>query len=215
MEDLVFKSEKGATVTSSLLVAQKFGKRHADVLRDVRNLHCSESFRQRNFALLVEMKELPQGGATKAECYIMTKDGFSFLVMGYTGDDAGKFKEDYIEAFNKMEQQLKEAQRPLSTLDLLELAVKGMRENQQELEEVKREVRELQARTETRPSYFTVVGYGALHHIPVNLKQAAAIGRKASDICKKRGIEIDKVPDPRFGTVKVYPDAVLDEVFAG
>jgi Rha family phage regulatory protein len=134
MENLVFKSEKGAPITNSLLVAQKFGKRHADVLRDIRNLHCSENFQQRNFALLVEMKQLPQGGAAKAECYIMTKDGFAFLVMGYTGKEAGKFKEDYIEAFNKMEEVIKTGgfQIPRSYSEALMLAAKQAEQIEQQ-----------------------------------------------------------------------------------
>lgn len=84
-----------------------FGKRNSDVLRDVRNLNCSNDFRERNFALMVEMRQLPQGGAQKTEYYTMTKDGFSFLVMGYTGEKAGEFKERFINEFNKREAMLK------------------------------------------------------------------------------------------------------------
>lgn len=56
---------------------------------------------------MVEMRELPQGGSQKAEWYEMTKDGFSFLVMGYTGEKAGQFKEMFISEFNKREALLK------------------------------------------------------------------------------------------------------------
>lgn len=105
--DLVKTNQQGNNITTSLIVAQVFGKRNADVLRDVRNLHCSEDFKQRNFAFMVEMKELPQGGAQKCEWCEMTKDGFSFLVMGYTGQKAGEFKENFITEFNKREALLK------------------------------------------------------------------------------------------------------------
>jgi Rha family phage regulatory protein len=104
MGDLVFKSEKGTPVTNSLLVAQKFGKRHDSVLRDIDNLSCSEKFRILNF---VETPYVhPQNGQTY-RMYVMTKDGFSFLVMGYTGKEAGQFKEDFINAFNKMDNIIK------------------------------------------------------------------------------------------------------------
>jgi len=96
-----FNSANGKTVTTSLIVADVFGKRHTDVLRDIRNLSCSDDFRQANFALLVEMRQLPQGGATKAQWYEMTKDGFTFLAMGYTGAKASEFKETIIDAFNE------------------------------------------------------------------------------------------------------------------
>lgn len=107
MEKLVIQSPQGQDVTTSLIVAEVFGKRKADVLRDIRNLHCSPEFKERNFALMVSINELPQGGAQKSEYYQMTKDGFSFLVMGYTGDKAGKFKEMFINEFNKREMMLK------------------------------------------------------------------------------------------------------------
>jgi phage anti-repressor protein len=124
--------------------------------------------------------------------------------------DKGELARDY---FLWCEQRLKEVSKPLSTLDLLELTIKGMRENQQELQEVKKEVLELKAKTATRPDYFTIVGYGTLHGIHVGLTLAAALGRKATGICKARGIETDRIPDPRFGEVKMYPAFVLDEVF--
>jgi len=107
MSELVLKNSTGKDVTSSLIVAEIFGKNHFDVLRDIRNLHCSDDFRVSNFALLVEMRKLPQGGATKAEYYEITKDGFSFLVMGYTGEKAAEFKEKFINEFNKRESLLK------------------------------------------------------------------------------------------------------------
>lgn len=107
MNDLVFQNSNGNDVTTSLIVAEVFGKRNSDVLRDIRNLNCSDDFRERNFALMVIMKELPQGGAQKTEYYEMTKDGFSFLVMGYTGAKAGEFKEKFINEFNRREALLK------------------------------------------------------------------------------------------------------------
>ena len=116
--------------------------------------------------------------------------------------------EVYRQVFHQVAQP-----KPVSTLDLLELTIKGMRENQQDIQEIRQEVRELKAATATRPNYFTVVGYGQLNGIPVNLTLACKAGRKASLICKARGIETDTIPDPRFGTVKMYPYDVLQEVF--
>lgn len=51
--------------------------------------------------------------------YVMTKDGFSFLVMGYTGKKAGLFKEEYIKAFNTMERSLKEIKTPQTYAEAL------------------------------------------------------------------------------------------------
>lgn len=118
MNELVFKSEKGNPVTTALLVAGKFEKRHADVLRAIDNLECSEDFRERNFAFV----ENQLFGAAKERYCIMTRDGFSFLVMGFTGKEAAVFKEEFIAAFNKMEQSLK-AQLPQDYLSALKALV--------------------------------------------------------------------------------------------
>lgn len=108
MTDLVIKSQKGIPITTSLLVAEVFSKNHADVLRDIRNLHCSAEFHIRNFAEMFINKQLPNNGRRNEPYYQLTKDGFSFLVMGYTGEKAAEFKEKFIEAFNKYDALLKD-----------------------------------------------------------------------------------------------------------
>ncbi|RCW44265.1 Rha family transcriptional regulator [Paenibacillus prosopidis] len=90
--------ENNRPVTDSLTVAETFGKRHADVMRDIRNLECSEEFNQRNFAQINYQDEMNRSYPK----YLITQDGFSFLVMGYTGKDAARFKEMYIGEFNRM-----------------------------------------------------------------------------------------------------------------
>ena len=104
MECLVIQSPQGRDVTTSIIVAEVFGKNHRDVLRDIERLSCSEDFRVRNFAHTPYTH--PQNGQ-EYHYYEMTKDGFSFLVMGYTGKKAGEFKEMFINEFNKREMMLK------------------------------------------------------------------------------------------------------------
>lgn len=144
------------------------------------------------------------------EEYALTVDCAKELSM-VEGNAKGKQARQY---FIACENKLKESAKPLSTLDLLELTIKGMRENNQEIQEVKQKVLELEARTQTRPEYFTVVGYGTLNGININLTMASRIGQRASRICKQRGIQTDKTPDPRFGEIKMYPKAILEEVFS-
>lgn len=119
MNELVFMGENSQALTNSLLVAEKFGKEHNKVMRDIDNLSCSNEFRTANFGvssyISQQNKDLPM--------YVMTKDGFSFLVMGYTGKRAGAFKEEYIKAFNEMDTALKEYQKPLSQLEILSQSV--------------------------------------------------------------------------------------------
>lgn len=106
--------------TTSLVVAKFFGKRHSDVLRAISKLDCSEEFSQRNFALVIEsMTYIDSNGGCqnkttkRAGHYSMTKDGLIFLVMGFTGKQAAKLKEAYINEFNRMSDVLNQRQNSL------------------------------------------------------------------------------------------------------
>lgn len=105
--------DDGEPKTTSLAVAKKFGKSHSVVLRAIENIECSDKFRQCNFALVMESMTytdkngLSKSKQTKRVGHVeMTKDGFTFLVMGFTGKQAAKFKEDYIGEFNRMTEYL-------------------------------------------------------------------------------------------------------------
>lgn len=89
-------------VVSSRDVARVFEKEHARVMRDVRELACSDKFRLGNFA---ESSYINEQGREMPEV-LLTRDGFTLLVMGYTGDKAMAFKEAYIAEFNRMEREL-------------------------------------------------------------------------------------------------------------
>ena len=95
----------GTIKTTSLKVAEHFGKQHKSVLRSINNLECSTDFIERNFAPIQFDVEVGFG-IRKDTAYEMTKDGFTFLAMGFTGKEAAKWKEAYINAFNKMAEQL-------------------------------------------------------------------------------------------------------------
>ncbi|EAB0666998.1 Rha family transcriptional regulator [Escherichia coli] len=102
----------GQAVTSSLAVADFFSKRHDDVLKKIRILDCSPEFCARNFAETSILVRQPNGGTRKLPCYQITRDGFAFLAMGFTGKRAARFKEAYINAFNQMEKQLSKPSVP-------------------------------------------------------------------------------------------------------
>jgi len=98
--DVHFKD--GHPITTSIAIAEAFGKQHKDVLRAIQNMGCSEEFRQRNF---VTAKYLDAQGKPR-DMYEVTRDGFLFVGMGFTGAAASAMKEAYITAFNAMEAQL-------------------------------------------------------------------------------------------------------------
>lgn len=104
------KSDLGVTlkndtpIVGSRDVARVFGKRHDNVLQAIENMDCSQEFTHLNFQVSYYKDE---SGKRNKE-YLLTRDGFVFLVMGFTGKKAAAFKEAYIRRFNEMEQQLKE-----------------------------------------------------------------------------------------------------------
>lgn len=81
--------KNGEPVTNSRLIAEKFNKRHYDVLMSVDNIECSKEFSLRNFS----QSEFKDSRGKIRKQYILTQDGFSFLVMGFTGRMAARFKE--------------------------------------------------------------------------------------------------------------------------
>jgi Rha family phage regulatory protein len=98
------KEIKGKLFVSSRDVARIFEKEHFIVLRDIRELNVSEEFGKYNFVLTNYKDEHNR----KQPEYLLTKDGFAFLCMGYTGEKANSFKEAYIRRFNEMERIITE-----------------------------------------------------------------------------------------------------------
>nr|DAR26329.1 MAG TPA: regulatory protein [Caudoviricetes sp.] len=97
------KKSEERLLTTSKIVAEVFEKRHDHVLRDIEELKLNLP----NFGeMYIEDIYLDSKGR-KQKMHLINRDGFSLLVMGYTGEKALKFKLDFIKAFNAMEQELK------------------------------------------------------------------------------------------------------------
>jgi Rha family phage regulatory protein len=88
--------------TTSLIVADVFGKLHKNVIRDIKALECSDQFNRLNF----EPVDYMDAKGEKRPMYEMTKDGFTMLAFGFTGSQAAAWKEKYIAAFNLMEETI-------------------------------------------------------------------------------------------------------------
>lgn len=132
MNDLV-EIKCGKIVVSSKKVADKFGKKHREVLKTIRALECSDEFREVNFTLTSytssQNKVLP--------CYEISRDGFAFLCMGFTGKEAATWKEAYINAFNAMEHSIKTTD---SEINRLTIAGKDIKKAGQEWSKFGRDV---------------------------------------------------------------------------
>ena len=124
----------------------------------------------------------------------------------------------YRQVFHKTAELAQQRQLSPSEL-ILQLAQmnveseRKMKELEQKQNSLESKVQEIEMRTSTEIKESTVVGYAIRLGLDVSRPKASQLGRAASTICSKRGLEMGKVNDPRFGYVKTYPDHVLKEVF--
>lgn len=101
----VFADKEGVAKVDSLFVASTFERKHKNVLRDIARITSSTSGLSASFTELnFEPSVYKDVTGRKLPRYLLTRDGFSMLVMGYTGPKAMHFKELYIQRFNEMEQ---------------------------------------------------------------------------------------------------------------
>lgn len=119
---IVFVNDNQA-FTDSRIIAEVFQKGHDKVLRDIRNLKCSEAFRLTNFG----ETEYENGQGRKMPMYVLTFNGFAILAMGYTGEKAMQFKELYIEEFDRTHRLLADLQVTLLSKEqkMISLAVRN------------------------------------------------------------------------------------------
>lgn len=135
MTDIILSTQNGEPVASSRQIAESFEKNHRDVLRAVDGL--KEDVR--NFAQMFFETEAPDSYGRPQRTYLMNRDGFTLLAMGFTGKAALEWKLKYIQAFNEMEKQL--AQRP--QLSRAELMAQALIAAHDELEHKDRQIAEL------------------------------------------------------------------------
>lgn len=147
---VIMKNEQ--PVTTSLQVAETFGKEHKDVMKAIRNVETdiikgqepSDSNKAQNSALLNSMfyqdNYTVDNNQRSYPMYYMNKDGFTLLVMGFTGSKATQFKLQYIAQFNQMEQEIK--QPKLSLPQNYASALRQLAETVEENEKLKIELQQ-------------------------------------------------------------------------
>lgn len=101
MNDIILSTQNGEPVASSRDVAKRFGKEHKNVMQAVANLVAENSAAKSMFHPATF-----ENRGKKYPMYLMNRDGFSLLAMGFTGKEAVQWKLKYIKAFNQMEKQL-------------------------------------------------------------------------------------------------------------
>lgn len=142
MEELVIMHGRQA-VTTSLKVAEVFEKEHKDVMKSIRNLTAQNCAVLKMF---VEDKYINSQNKQQP-MYYMDRDGFTLLAMGFTGSKAMEFKLKYIEAFNKMEQAVRQ-ELPQTPEEKLELTMQVASRLDKRVKKLESSVDEIQNKSE-------------------------------------------------------------------
>ena len=243
MKDLVFRGQNDQVCTSSFKVAEFFEKNHPDVVRSIDRLR--DKLQSTDFQCDAKMsteiifeehfEDIPQpnGGTKKGKYFIMNKDAFTLLAMGFTGKRVLEFKIAYINEFNKMEAELKSQQtKELSAAESLLQSVQLLVAHERQIEILEHNQKNMQGalrslsdrvysmqfetdmvkqKINNEIDRYTVIGYCSAHNIPMTRKEASIIGGACSRMCKKRKIFVESIADPRFGKVNTYPSELIAE----
>ncbi len=222
--DLV-KTVKGKSTTTSLIIAEKFEKRHDDILKAIKNLECPEEFSLRNFA----ESEYTNTRGRKYPCYTITRDGFSFLAMGFTGKKAAEWKVKFLEAFNAMEKALTQPE-PVNQFDLMisqAKALKGLSQKQIALDGRQYDIEERQDSWETwkedleermgdltaKEGQKTVREYAREVGRKLTNGEVSKLGKKCTRRALEDGHDQFNVASTKARRVNIYPIEVLEEIF--
>lgn len=139
-------NQDGQLVVTSRQISEDFDKRHSDVLEKIEELIKTE---KSVMTMFIESSYKAGTGKDYKE-YLITRDGFSLLVMGFTGAKALSWKLKYIEAFNKMEQAIKEKTKPLSAMDQLRLQYQVIEEHEERVTKIESQLERLEVNPSQR-----------------------------------------------------------------
>ena len=231
---------KEVLAVTSLQVAKHFEKEHKNVLRDIEAIlpQVPEKFVKLNFELYEYPIETGIGTRT-AKAYLLSKDAFTLLTMGYTGEKAMAFKIAYIARFNEMEEQLRTTspllpnfRDPIAAAEAWIVAERARLAEQARADYYQRTKAEIGSRREAtamntasvlskqNEKLRTEIGdsrtWKQVKALPwflevfIDVPAAYSVaGRKLSELSRRLGYEIREVEDTRYGIVKVYHADVI------
>lgn len=232
---------KQIPAVTSLQVAEIFGKQHAHVLRDIAQIltQVPENFVESNFGFY-EVEYDTGLGLKRTPVYILSKDGFILLTMGYTGEKAMKFKVDYINRFNEMEEQLRSGSPAIPDFQNPALAARAWAEQyeRRQIAEAQRDeairarswinegrtakaMATASAAVRQRDALADKLGEGKhwkqVKAIPWLLEvfhesagMYSQVGRKLSQLGERMGLQPRITEDSHYGTVKIHHVEVIE-----
>lgn len=192
------------TQMTSLEVAEVTGKRHADIMRDIRDE--IEKIESQGFSTerIFALSEYQDRTGRTLPMYVLTREGVLQLAARY--DAVVRFK-----LIEKVSQPIK----PLSPVQQLLAQAQILVEMDSRVEAVEQGVRRLEhnCRRTITSNQLTVIAYANMKGIRPDEYNSSVVGRKATKLCKERNVLVGKVVDSRYGLINTYPEEILDEIF--
>lgn len=146
--------------------------------------------------------------------YAITLSAAKEISMLNGGEKGKEARTYFIECEKIAKRVLSPAEQNLENAKYFLEIERKQKETDERISKTEQAVLRLEAKSQTRSDYFTIVGYATLNGVTCGLKIASSLGKKASALCNQRNIPTEEIPDPRFGKVKLYPIPILEEVFA-
>lgn len=204
MTELVFKGQNDQVLTNSLLVAEKFGKEHKHVLDAIRELiqGCAETSADPMF---VETIYVNEQNRQEYPMFVMNRDGFTLLAMGFTGKKALKFKLDYIAAFNAMERSLKEIKTPQTYAE----ALRRLADEVEAKEQIQYQLEQKTEQLDESKEWYSIKRWAKEH----NMNWRCINWRRMKALSYGLGYEIKKIFDANYGQVNIYHINVFKTYF--
>ncbi|WP_336019541.1 Rha family transcriptional regulator [Fusobacterium polymorphum] len=189
---------------TSLEVAEITGKRHADIMRDIRDE--IEKIESQGFSTerIFALSEYQDRTGRTLPMYVLTREGVLQLAARY--DAVVRFK--LIEKVSQPAKVLSPVQQLLAQAQILV-------EMDSRVGAVEQGVRRLEHnyRRTITSNQLTVIAYANMKGIRSEDYNSSVVGRKATKLCKERNVLIGKVVDSRYGLINTYPEEILDEIF--
>ncbi|EIY19797.1 Rha family transcriptional regulator [Phocaeicola dorei] len=206
MTDLVFKGQNDQVLTNSLLVAEKFGKRHADVIRSIDNiLNTEDELLNAKMRLAFVSTTYEDSTGKSNPAYIMNQKGFSILVMGWNGIKALKFKNEFYDAFEAMERSLKEIKTPQTYAE----ALRRLADEVEAKEQIQYQLEQKTEQLDESKEWYSIKRWAKEH----NMNWRCINWRRMKALSYGLGYEIKKIFDANYGQVNIYHINVFKTYF--
>lgn len=219
------ENKNGIAVVSSRVVAKDFDKQHSHVLRDIENIisNMVDEFGNPKLDRQMFIESTYENRGKQYKEYLLTRDGFSLLVMGFTGKEALQWKLQYIEAFNRMEEYIKQQQSyEMPKMTLEEIMIAQLQEQQrikqqqavieQQVQTVEQRMTNFEENSALDPGEYSLVCSRVSSRVHAVLKERGINREHVGELFKALNRDIKEITGVKTRTQlrKRHLDMVLD-----